>query len=130
MLLVDQVTPHDTMRGVTLHDWSLVPVEHLNDRLSRQMIHTERLTVARLELKKGTRVPEHRHENEQLSMIEKGSLRFIVDGKEVVVQAGQAIQLPPNVPHSAEAFEDCIAIDIFSPPRADWISGDDAYLRG
>lgn len=118
------------MRGVTLYDWSKVPVERLNEKLTRQMIHTERLTVARLELKKGVQVPEHRHENEQLSTIEKGRFLFVVEGREIVLEAGQALLLPSNVLHSAVALEDCIAVDIFSPPRADWIRGDDAYLRG
>lgn len=118
------------MRGVTLYDWSRVPVERLNDRLTRQAIHTERLTVARLELKKDVQVPQHRHENEQLSTIEKGRLLFVVEGRELIVEAGQSLWLPSNVPHSAVALEDCIALDIFSPPRADWIRGDDAYLRG
>jgi quercetin dioxygenase-like cupin family protein len=117
------------MRGVTLYDWSAVPVERLNEKLTRRMIHTERLTVARLELEKGAQVPEHHHENEQLSTIEEGSLLFVVDGKEVIVGKGQSLLLPSNVPHSAVALEDCVALDIFSPPRADWISGDDAYLR-
>jgi quercetin dioxygenase-like cupin family protein len=118
------------MRPVPLHDWSRIPVEQLNDRLTRQLVNTTRFSVARLELKKGAMVPEHSHENEQFSMIEKGVLRFVLGGQEIVVRAGQALEIPPNVPHSAEALEDCVAIDLFTPPRADWIRGDDAYLRG
>jgi quercetin dioxygenase-like cupin family protein len=87
------------------------------------------MTVAKLIIKKGCIVPEHSHVNEQLSYIETGSLLFRIDGKEIHVKAGEVIQIPPNVPHSAEALEDCTATDMFSPPRQDWIKGDDAYLR-
>lgn len=105
-------------------------MERLNPLLTRQAVHTGHLTVARLELLAGAAVPEHQHVNEQLSLIEKGCLRFMVAGEEVMVRAGEALELPPNVPHSAEALEDTIAIDVFTPRREDWIRGDDAYLRG
>jgi quercetin dioxygenase-like cupin family protein len=68
--------------------------------------------------------------NEQISTIESGSLRFVVGGQEIVVKAGDSLVIPPNVPHLAEAHEDCIATDTFCPVREDWIRGDDAYLRG
>ncbi len=111
-------------------DWNAVPAEQLTPLMSRQMVHTEHLTVARLVLKKGAKVPEHSHQNEQFSMIESGALKFVVDGRELVVRGGQSLALPGNVPHSAEAVEDTCATDIFTPPRQDWITGDDAYLRG
>ena len=56
-------------------------------------------------------------------------MRFVLGGKEVILSAGETLQIPPNVPHSAEALEDAVAVDVFSPPREDWIRGDDAYLR-
>jgi quercetin dioxygenase-like cupin family protein len=87
------------------------------------------MTVARLDIRKGCSVPEHSHHNEQISMIEQGSMRFVLGGVEKIVRAGEVLQIPPHVPHSAEALEDCIAVDLFSPPREDWIRGDDAYLR-
>jgi len=62
-------------------------------------------------------------------MIEQGSMRFMLGGVEKIVRAGEVLQIPPHVPHSAEALEDCIVVDLFSPPREDWIRGDDAYLR-
>jgi mannose-6-phosphate isomerase-like protein (cupin superfamily) len=78
----------------------------------------------------GCVVPEHSHPNEQISMMDQGALRFIIGGEEVIVRAGQAVRIPPNgIPHSAEALEDSLATDLFSPPREDWIRGDDAYLR-
>ena len=111
------------------YDWKNVPVEQMNDRLSRQVIHTDRMTIARLRIAKGGVVPTHQHENEQISMIDEGSLHFTIGGKEIVVKAGEAVRIPSNVPHSVIAHEDCVATDLFTPPRQDWISGDDSYLR-
>jgi quercetin dioxygenase-like cupin family protein len=112
-----------------VYEWDSVEKEQLNPVCARQVIHAETLTVARLYLSKGCRVPTHSHHNEQISMIEKGALKFVLDGKDVVVKAGEVLQIPPHVPHSAEALEDSIAVDLFSPVREDWIRGDDAYLR-
>ena len=121
-----RVRNHWTM---PLYRWNEVKKEQMNPLLARQTIHGETMTVARLELRKGCSVPVHSHLNEQISMIEKGRLRFVLDGKEVIVGAGEALCIPPHVPHSAEALEDAVAVDLFSPPRQDWIRGDDAYLR-
>jgi quercetin dioxygenase-like cupin family protein len=118
------------MADAQLLDWSTVPMEEMNPLIRRQVIHGEKATVARIFLAVGAVVPEHSHENEQVSMIIEGSLKFVVAGREQVVRAGQVLHLPAFVPHSAVAEEDCLAIDIFSPRREDWIRGDDAYLRG
>ncbi len=109
--------------------WNAIEREHLNPLLIRQVIHADTVTVAKLVMKKGCVVPEHSHPNEQISMMEQGALRFHFGEEEVVVRAGETLRIPGNVPHSAEALEDSVATDIFSPPRQDWISGDDAYLR-
>jgi quercetin dioxygenase-like cupin family protein len=112
-----------------LYEWNQIEKEQLNPRASRQVIHGDTMTVARLYLTKGCFVPEHSHHNEQISMLEQGSLRFVLEGREQVVKAGEVLRIPPHVPHSAEALEDSIAVDLFSPPREDWQRGDDAYLR-
>jgi len=114
---------------VQLYEWNQVDKEQLNPKLVRQVIHSETMTVARISLQKGCVVPEHKHHNEQLSMVEQGALKFILDGKEQVVRAGEVLRIPPNLPHSAEALEDTLAVDVFSPVRDDWRSGDDSYLR-
>ncbi|WP_158750481.1 cupin domain-containing protein [Acidobacterium sp. S8] len=109
---------------------STVPVEQLNPLLERQFVHGEQAMLARLLLRKGCIVPEHSHLNEQISYILEGALRFILNGNEVVtVAAGEMLVIPPHVKHSAEALEDTIDLDVFAPPRADWIQGTDAYLR-
>lgn len=115
---------------MSLHAWNEIEPEQMNPLVSRKVRHTERLTIARLELKRGAVVPEHHHESEQVSMVQAGSLRFHMDGKEIVVSAGQLLAIPSHALHSVVALEDSVAVDIFTPRREDWIRGDDAYLRG
>jgi quercetin dioxygenase-like cupin family protein len=109
--------------------WSSVEVEALNPLLGRQLVVGQNLMLARVLLKKGCIVPEHSHPNEQLTFIAEGALKFWIDGQEIVVNAGECLTIPPNMPHKAEALEDTVDFDVFNPPRADWISGTDAYLR-
>lgn len=112
-------------------DWAEIPREELNVRLVRQAIHTAQMTVAKLEMKAGGTVPSHSHHNAQLTMVQSGALKFLLaDGGEVIVGAGQVLELPPHVPHGVEVLEDSVVIDLFTPRRDDWICGDDAYLRG
>ena len=112
-----------------VYQWDQVPKEQMSPVLSRQVIHSDTMTVARISLKKGCLVPEHSHHNEQLTMLQQGSLKFVLAGVEKIVRAGDVLQIPAHVPHSAEALEDSIATDLFSPPREDWKRGDDSYLR-
>jgi quercetin dioxygenase-like cupin family protein len=112
-----------------VYRWDGVKKEQMNPLLTRQVIHTEKMTLSRLECKKGCVVPEHSHPNEQISVAESGSMRFVLAGKEVILRAGDTLQIPPNVPHWVEALEDSVGLDIFSPPREDWLRGDDSYLR-
>jgi quercetin dioxygenase-like cupin family protein len=114
------------VQHVRLADMS---TEHLNPLLDRQFVAGEKSMLARLRLRKGCIVPLHSHENEQITYILEGALKFSLQGKEVVVRAGEILVIPSNVPHSAEAIEDTVDLDVFCPPRADWISGTDAYLR-
>lgn len=108
-----------------------MPVEHLNPLIERQFVHGEKGMLARLLLRKGCIVPEHSHENEQITYILEGALKFVLGGEEtVVVRSGELLVIPPNLKHSAEALEDTVDLDVFTPPRADWIDGSDAYLRG
>ena len=107
-----------------------IPVETLNPLMSRQMVWGERAMLARILLRKDAVVPEHSHENEQISYIVEGALRFTLgDGRVITVGSGEVLVIPSNLPHQAEALEDTIDLDVFSPPRADWIAGADAYLR-
>lgn len=118
-----------TLPRMTLHRWSSVPLEALNNLITRQMIHSDQITMSRLTLKKGAVVPRHQHVSEQITTMENGRLRFVFDDGEQIVETGDSLQIPSNVPHSVEALEDSVALDLFSPVREDWIRGDDAYLR-
>ena len=89
--------------------------------------------LAHVYLKKGFIVPAHSHDNEQITYVLNGALKFWLgeDGsEEIVVSAGEVLHIPGNVVHKAEALEDTLDLDVFSPPREDWLSGTDAYLRG
>ena len=109
--------------------WNTVELEELNPLLQRQLVVGEDIMVARVLLKKGCIVPEHSHVNEQLTYILEGALKFWIDGKEIVVRAGETLAIPRNMPHKAEALEDTVDLDVFNPPRADWINKTDQYLR-
>jgi quercetin dioxygenase-like cupin family protein len=110
--------------------WSSIELEDLNPLLQRQFVVGQSVMVARVLLKRGCVVPEHSHHNEQITYILEGALKFWIDGKEIVVKAGEVLTIPPHMPHKAEAVEDTVDLDIFNPPRADWINKTDKYLRG
>lgn len=112
--------------------WDDLPLERLNDKLERRYITGEHVTLAQFFLAKGCLVPKHSHENEQFSNVVQGKLRFRLgaDGAETVdVAAGEVLRIPPNVPHDAEAVEDSVVLDAFSPVRRDWLEARDQYLR-
>jgi quercetin dioxygenase-like cupin family protein len=109
--------------------WDEVPVETVNPLLDRQMVVGEQVMVARLHLKKGCVVPMHSHHNEQITHVQSGSMQFTVNGQEITVRSGEFLCIPPNAPHTALVLEDTVDIDIFTPPRQDWIDKTDQYLR-
>ena len=118
--------------SATLYRWADLPKEQLKPDLGRRLISTERLMLAHVYLEKGCVVPQHSHENEQLTYILEGVLRFFLgeDESEVVdVAAGDVLHIPSQLPHKAEALETTLDVDIFCPPRQDWLDGSDAYLR-
>jgi quercetin dioxygenase-like cupin family protein len=109
-----------------------MPKEDVTETLARRLITGDRMMLAHVYLKKGTIVPKHSHDNEQLTYILEGALRFWIgdDESEIVdVRAGEVLHIPSNVPHKAEALEDTLDVDIFSPPRQDWLDKSDDYLR-
>ena len=113
-----------------LHKWDEMAEEQVTDLLTRRFISGEKMTVARFFLKKGCVVAAHSHPNEQMSTILSGALKFLIHDREVIVRAGETLQIPANTPHSAEAIEDTDALDVFAPTRSDWVEGNDDYLRG
>src|SRR3954447_2801592 len=110
-------------------EWAKVPSEEMSPTFSRRVIHTENMTIARIHLKKGSTVAEHHHINEQVAFVVSGAIKFVVGGVVQELRAGECLVIPPDVPHRVEVLEDSDVIDTFSPKRADWIAGDDAYMR-
>lgn len=120
------------MSVVRKQRWEDLPREQLKPDLGRRLIWGDRVMLAHVYLDRGCVVPKHTHESEQLTYILEGALRFWIgeDGaQELVVRAGEVLTIPSNVPHRAEALEDTLDVDVFSPPRADWLEGRDSYLR-
>lgn len=118
--------------GCTFYRWSDMPRERVTDQLDRKLITGERMMLAQVFLKKGCIVPKHQHHNEQFTYILEGALRFRIgeDGAdEVTVRAGEVLHIPSNVWHEAEALEDTLDMDIFSPPREDWLNHTDSYFH-
>ena len=112
--------------------WESIPIEDLNPLLSRRLVTGEKGMLAHVYLKKGAVVPLHSHENEQFTYILEGALKFLIGddkSEEIIVREGEVLHLPSNVPHEAEAIEDTLDLDIFVPPREDWLTGSDDYLR-
>lgn len=119
------------LRPVTHTRWDDQPLDAVNATFDRKLVSGEHITIAQVFLKPGGGAPKHSHVNEQFSYIMKGTLRFWVGDEErlIDVKAGEVLHLPPNVPHRAQALDDVFAIDVFSPPRWDWVNKTDAYLR-
>jgi len=117
------------------HDkWDEIPRETVTSDIARRLFSGARMMLAQVYLDEGSIVPKHSHENEQLTWVVEGALRFYIgdegsDGyEELVVSAGEVLYIPSNVPHRAEALEDTFDVDVFSPPRQDWLDGTDTYF--
>jgi unsaturated pyranuronate lyase len=113
--------------------WDDIPKEQLNDLLARRLVTGERIMLAHVYLKKGCLVPRHSHENEQFTYVLQGALQLWLgedEAEEYIVRSGEVLTIPANLPHKAFALEDTLDVDVFSPPRQDWLAGTDHYLRG
>jgi len=117
---------------VTFHRWSDMPKEAVTDQISRRLVTGQGMMLAHVYLAKGAIVPKHQHHNEQITYILEGALRFWIGdaGEQVIdVRAGEVLHIPSNVWHKAEALEDTLDVDVFNPPRQDWLDGTDAYFH-
>lgn len=117
---------------VSFHRWSDMPKEQVTDQISRRLITGQKMMLAHVYLAKGAIVPRHQHHNEQLTYIIEGALRFWIGEQEaevIDVRAGEVLHIPANVWHKAEALEDTLDVDIFDPPRADWLNHTDSYFH-
>lgn len=112
--------------------WTDLPEERVTDDISRKLITGDGMMIAHVYLKRGAVVPQHSHHNEQITYILSGALHFFIGAdrsQEVIVRAGEVLHLPSNVPHEAHALEDTLDVDVFNPPRQDWLDGTDSYFH-
>ena len=117
---------------VRLFRWEEMPREPITDEIDRRMVIGERSMLAHIYLQKGSVVPRHSHDNEQFTYVLDGALRFWIgedEGEEIVVRTGEVLHIPSNVPHKAEALEDTVDLDVFTPVRQDWLDGTDTYFH-
>ncbi len=116
-------------QSVRFMRWNDVPLEQVNEHLSRRLVSGEREMVAQITLKKGCVVPEHAHESEQITYVMTGALQFRIGGEEIIVRDNEVLHIPSHVPHAAVALEETFELDVFSPIRQDWLNKTDDYLR-
>ena len=124
--------PTESPTGVRFFRWTDMPKESVTGQIARRLVTGDRMMLAHVYLDKGAIVPKHSHENEQITYILEGALRFRLGDdqrEEIIVRAGEVLHIPSNVPHMAEALEDTLDVDIFSPPRADWLNHTDSYFH-
>jgi quercetin dioxygenase-like cupin family protein len=131
MRTVKTMATHDA-DGARHYRWNDIPEESMKGTITRKLITSERMMIAHVFLKKGDEVPKHAHENEQITYILEGALHFWLGDRgerEITIHAGEVLVIPSHLPHRALAMEDTLDVDVFNPPRQDWLDGSDAYLR-
>ena len=114
---------------ISLHRWDEIALEKVTEMISRKIVSGEREMLAQIYLKRGAVVPNHAHDSEQMTYILQGALRFLVDGQEIIVREGEVLHIPSRLPHQAEALEDTLELDVFSPVRSEWLDAADEGNR-
>ena len=115
--------------GVTLHRWDEIALDKVTEMLSRKIVTGEREMLVQVYVKRGCLVPLHAHQSEQMTYVLQGALKFLVAGEDITVREGEVLHIPSGVAHQAEALEDTFELDIFSPVRGEWLTGNDDERR-
>ena len=113
-------------------NWDAIPTEEVTPMMERKILAGEKMMIAKMKFKDGFRVPLHHHENEQITSVLSGTIRFWFGEnkeQEMDLHAGDMVVIPPNLPHEALMIGDVEEIDSWAPPRQDWLDGTDDYLR-
>lgn len=110
------------MTTVRLHRWDEIALEKITEMVSQKIVAGDREMLAQIYLKRGALVPMHAHESEQMTYVLQGALRYRVGAEEIVVHEGEVLHIPSRVAHQAEALEDTLELDVFSPVRAEWLT--------
>jgi len=114
--------------SVRLHRWDEIALDKVTEMLSRKIVTGEREMLVQVYVKRGCLVPLHTHASEQMTYVLQGALKFLVGGEEITVREGEVIHIPSGIEHQAEALEDTFELDVFSPIRAEWLTGADDDL--
>ena len=95
----------------------------MGEGIERQMFVGDRMMICRFRFKPFLVTPEHDHPHEQMTIVERGRVRFFIEGKEQIASAGDVLHFPSNCWHGATMMdEEVVLIDIFSPLREDFLS--------
>jgi quercetin dioxygenase-like cupin family protein len=117
------------LQTVRLHRWDEIALDRVTQMISRKVVTGEREMLAQVHLKRGALVPMHAHESEQMTYVLQGALKFLVAGEEMIVRQGEVLHIPSWVEHQAEALDDTLELDVFSPIRQDWLDRTDDYFH-
>ena len=85
------------------------------------LVHGQKTLMGQFRLTKGAKIPLHEHPHEQTGIMISGRVRFEVGGEIFEAAPGDSWNIPGDVPHSAEAMEDAVVIEVFSPVREDYL---------
>ncbi len=119
---VKPVAPRHMTAPVRLHRWDEIALEKLTELVARKVIAGEREMLVQTYLKRGALVPLHSHESEQMTYVLQGALKFVIAGEEFIVREGEVLHISAGLAHQAEALDDTFQLDVFSPPRSEWLS--------
>ena len=112
-----------------VHDWNKATPEPITELYKRSTAQSQNMSVARLEVKKGASTRLHRHKQEEVIIVLKGAWLFHLPTGDVTLRPNQVLTIAPGMEHSSEVLDDVVAIDVCTPKREDWITGDDRKLH-
>lgn len=112
-----------------LDNWDHIKSDQITSLYNRKVAAGKNVTVARLEAKAGSATRLHSHDNEEVIVLLKGKWRFFLPSGDVTLEANQMLTIPAGVEHGSEVLEDAVAIDVCSPARLDWLTGEDRVLH-
>ena len=112
------------MAPTSYYKWADLPQVEMTPKIRRRLVSGEKLMSVYFTLDEGAIVAEHQHPHEQITHVLSGRLEFEVNGEKRVIGAGEVVCIPSNAPHRVTVLEDTTALDVFSPPREDFLTGE------
>jgi quercetin dioxygenase-like cupin family protein len=118
----DVIKRGNVMNKATYYKWANLPQTPMTPQIKRRLVSGEKMMIVEVTFEKGAVAPIHQHPHEQMSNLLSGVLEFEIAGEKRIVSSGEVVHIPSNLPHKAVALEDAIVLDIFSPPREDFLT--------